>query len=150
MGILDSNIIYFQDENEPMLSPQLDDTYNGYQRVPNNSINVMNMSTMTPNMTSNMSTLTPTLTSQTPNNTMTVITESPRRQSSADVNTDTMNKDEVDNNTNNKSPVKEKIQKMRRSITEPLIQYFHDITMVSSQSNELEIIVNLGSGSSSI
>ena len=133
-----------------MLSPQLDDTYNGYQRVPNNSINVMNMSTMTPNMTSNMSTLTPTLTSQTPNNTMTVITESPRRQSSADVNTDTMNKDEVDNNTNNKSPVKEKIQKMRRSITEPLIQYFHDITMVSSQSNELEIIVNLGSGSSSI
>ena len=133
-----------------MLSPQLDDTYNGYQRVPNNSINVMNMSTMTPNMTSNMSTLTPYLTSQTPNNTMTVITESPRRQSSADVNTDTMNKDEVDNNTNNKSPVKEKIQKMRRSITEPLIQYFHDITMVSSQSNELEIIVNLGSGSSSI
>ena len=133
-----------------MLSPQLNDTYNGYQRVPNNSINVMNMSTMTPNMTSNMSTLTPTLTSQTPNNTMTVITESPRRQSSADVNTDTMNKDEVDNNTNNKSPVKEKIQKMRRSITEPLIQYFHDITMVSSQSNELEIIVNLGSGSSSI
>ena len=137
-----------------MLSPQLDDTYNGYQRVPNNSINVMNMSNITPNMTSNMtsnmSTLTPTLTSQTPNNTMTVITESPRRQSSADVNTDTMNKDEVDNNTNNKSPVKEKIQKMRRSITEPLIQYFHDITMVSSQSNELEIIVNLGSGSSSI
>ena len=133
-----------------MLSPQLDDTYNGYRRVPNNSINVMNMSNMTPNMTSNMSTLTPTLTSQTPNNTMTVITESPRRQSSADVNTDTMNKDEVDNNTNNKSPVKEKIQKMRRSITEPLIQYFHDITMVSSQSNELEIIVNLGSGSSSI
>ena len=137
-----------------MLSPQLDDTYNGYQRVPNNSINVMNMSNITPNMTSNMtsnmSTLTPTLTSQTPNNTMTVITESPRRQSSADVNTDTTNKDEVDNNTNNKSPVKEKIQKMRRSITEPLIQYFHDITMVSSQSNELEIIVNLGSGSSSI
>ena len=133
-----------------MLSPQLDDTYNGYQRVPNNSINVMNMSTMTPNMTSNMSTLTPTLTSQTPNNTMTVITESPRRQSSADENTDGTNNDEVDNNTNNKSPVKEKIQKMRRSITEPLIQYFHDITMVSSQSNELEIIVNLGSGSSSI
>ena len=132
-----------------MLSPQLDDTYNGYQRVPNNSINVMNMSTMTPNLTSNMSATTPTLTSQTPNNTMTVITESPRRQSSADVNTDGTNNDEVDNNTN-KSPVKEKIQKMRRSITEPLIQYFHDITMVSSQSNELEIIVNLGSGSSSI
>ena len=132
-----------------MLSPQLDDTYNGYQRVPNNSINVMNMSTMTPNMTSNLSTMTPTMTSQTPNNTMTVITESPRRQSSADVNTDGTNNDEVDNNTN-KSPVKEKIQKMRRSITEPLIQYFHDITMVSSQSNELEIIVNLGSGSSSI
>ena len=132
-----------------MLSPQLDDTYNGYQRVPNNSINVMNMSTMTPNMTSNMSATTPTLTSQTPNNTMTVITESPRRQSSDDVNTDGTNNDEVDNNTN-KSPVKEKIQKMRRSITEPLIQYFHDITMVSSQSNELEIIVNLGSGSSSI
>ena len=126
-----------------MLSPQLDDTYNGYQRVPNNSINVMNMSNMTPNMTSNMSTLTPTLTSQTPNNTMTVITESPRRQSSADVNTDITNNDEVDNNTNNKSPVKEKIQKMRRSITEPLIQYFHDITMVSSQNNELEIIDKL-------
>ena len=31
----------------------------------------------------------------------------------------------------NKSPVKEKLQKMRRSITEPLMQYFHDMTMVS-------------------
>ena len=30
----------------------------------------------------------------------------------------------------NKSPVKEKLQKMRRSITEPLMQYFHDMTMV--------------------
>ena len=30
----------------------------------------------------------------------------------------------------NKSPVKDKLQKMRRSITEPLLQYFHEMTMV--------------------
>ena len=38
---------------------------------------------------------------------------------------------------NNKSPVKEKLQKMRRSITEPLMQYFHDMTMVRNSSNFL-------------
>ena len=31
----------------------------------------------------------------------------------------------------NKSPVKDKFQKMRRSITEPLMQYFHEMHMVS-------------------
>ena len=30
----------------------------------------------------------------------------------------------------NKSPVKDKLQKMRRSITEPLMQYFHDMSLV--------------------
>lgn len=40
----------------------------------------------------------------------------------------------------NKSPVKEKLQKMRRSITEPLMQYFHDMTMTSPELEEPDIL----------
>ena len=66
-----------------------------------------------------------------PNNTMTAIQEAKepivviRRQTapaSAPANLE---------NVGNKSPVKERLQRMRRSITEPLFQYFHDITLVS-------------------
>merc|ERR1712013_795666 len=40
----------------------------------------------------------------------------------------------------NKSPVKEKLQKMRRSITEPLMQYFHDMTMTSPDTEEPDVL----------
>ena len=66
-----------------------------------------------------------------PNNTMTAIQETKepvvvvRRQTapaSAPANLE---------NVGSKSPVKQRLQRMRRSITEPLFQYFHDITLVS-------------------
>ena len=103
-----------QDANVTTTAPALDDTDLGYQRVPNNSI--MDTSAA----------LTPTISTQTPNNTLIL-----RRQTSVineTVEDDTT--EEVSENKN-KSPVKDKLQKMRRSITEPLIQYFHDITLVS-------------------
>ena len=105
-----------------MDSPRLDDTYGGYQRVPNNSVNL------------ETSRLTPSLTPNCPNNTMTAIQETRepvvvvRRQTapaSAPANLE---------NIGSKSPVKERLQRMRRSITEPLLQYFHDITLVRSSS----------------
>jgi hypothetical protein len=33
--------------------------------------------------------------------------------------------------TGNLSPIREHLQKFRRSVTEPLFQYFHDLHMVS-------------------
>ena len=99
-------------------SPQtgLDDTEDGYQIVPNNSM--MDQSNLTPT----------TATSHTPNNTLVASQERPAapvilRQRSVDME---------NNNDKTVSPVKDKLQKMRRSITEPLLQYFHDITLVSS------------------
>lgn len=79
-----------------------------------------------------MSSLTPSMTPNCPNNTMTAIQETKepvvvRRQTapaSAPANLE---------NVGSKSPVKERLQRMRRSITEPLFQYFHDITLVSSR-----------------
>ena len=95
-------------------SPRLDDTEDGYQIVPNNSM-------------MEQSSLTPTATSNTPNNTLITSQERPAppvilRQRSVDME---------NNNEKVVSPVKEKLQKMRRSITEPLMQYFHDIALVS-------------------
>ena len=99
-------------------SPQagLDDTEDGYQIVPNNSM--MDQSNLTPT----------TATSHTPNNTLVASQERPAapvilRQRSVDME---------NNNDKIVSPVKDKLQKMRRSITEPLMQYFHDITLVST------------------
>jgi len=40
----------------------------------------------------------------------------------------------------NKSPVKDKFQKMRRSITEPLMQYFHEMHMTSPELEEPDIL----------
>ena len=42
---------------------------------------------------------------------------------------------QISSEDQNKSPVKDKLQKMRRSITEPLMQYFHEMTMVRNFSN---------------
>lgn len=39
-----------------------------------------------------------------------------------------------------KSPVKGRLQKMRRSITEPLMQYFHDIQMTSPDTEEPDVL----------
>jgi len=39
-----------------------------------------------------------------------------------------------------KSPVKERLQKMRRSITEPLMQYFHDMHMTSPDTEEPDVL----------
>ena len=94
----------------------LDDTEDGYQIVPNNSM--MDQSNLTPT----------TATSHTPNNTLVSSQERPAapvilRQRSVDME---------NNNDKIVSPVKDKLQKMRRSITEPLMQYFHDITLVST------------------
>ena len=104
-------------------SPQtgLDDTEDGYQIVPNNSM-------------MDQSHLTPTATSHTPNNTLVASQERPAapvilRQRSVDL--------ENNNDKPSVSPVKEKLQKMRRSITEPLMQYFHDITLVSPHVSKL-------------
>ena len=115
-----------QNENEQVDGPRLDETYGGYQRVPNNSVNL------------ETSSLTPTLTPHCPNNTMTAIPEAQeetqeqvtvvRRQTSVPAPASAPANLE---NIGSKSPVKEKLQRMRRSITEPLIQYFHDITLVS-------------------
>ena len=71
--------------------------------------------------------------SQTPNNSMAQVTQ---LEITEDVN---ITNENIDNNNDSgyktKSPVavKDKFQKMRRSITEPLIQYFHDITLNSEQ-----------------
>ena len=102
----------FSNNKENVPGAHLDDTEDGYQRVPNNSM--MDQSNMTPTMTSH-----------TPNNTLVTSQERPvlvSRQRSEEVE---------NNNDKTKSPVKDKLQKMRRSITEPLMQYFHDITLVS-------------------
>ena len=121
-----------QNENEQVDGPRLDETYGGYQRVPNNSVNL------------ETSSLTPTLTPHCPNNSMTAIPEAQeaqeaqketqeqvtvvRRQTSVPAPASAPANLE---NIGSMSPVKEKLQRMRRSITEPLIQYFHDITLVS-------------------
>ena len=39
-----------------------------------------------------------------------------------------------------KSPVKERLQRMRRSITEPLMQYFHDMHMTSPDTEEPDVL----------
>ena len=104
-------------------SPQvgMDDTEDGYQIVPNNSM-------------MDQSNLTPTTSSVTPNNTLVASQERPTppvilRQRSVDLE---------NNNDKIVSPVKDKLQKMRRSITEPLMQYFHDITLVSETKLSLD------------
>ena len=93
----------------------LDDTEDGYQVVPNNSM-------------MDQSGLTPTATSATPNNTLVASQE----RSAPPVILRQRSVDMENNNEKVVSPVKEKLQKMRRSITEPLLQYFHDITLVST------------------
>ena len=100
--------------------PGLDDTEDGYQIVPNNSM-------------MEQSVLSPATTSSTPNNTLVASQERPAppvilRQRSVDLE---------NNNDKVVSPVKDKLQKMRRSITEPLLQYFHDITLVSHDVSKL-------------
>ena len=103
-----------QEQDANVTTTALDDTDLGYQRVPNNSI--MDTSAA----------LTPTIPTQTPNNTLIL-----RRQTSVINETVEDDTTEEASENKNKSPVKDKLQKMRRSITEPLIQYFHDITLVS-------------------
>ena len=128
-----------QNENEQVDGPRLDETYGGYQRVPNNSVNL------------ETSSLTPTLTPHCPNNTMTAIPEAQEAQEAQKETQEAQEKTREQvtvvrrqtsvpapasapanlENIGSKSPVKETLQRIRRSITEPLIQYFHDITLVS-------------------
>lgn len=51
-----------------------------------------------------------------------------KRTSTPDLN---RNPSRYKNSANNLSPIREKLMQFRRSITEPLLQYFHEVHMVS-------------------
>ena len=52
-----------------------------------------------------------------------------KRTSTPDLN---RNPSGYKNSANNLSPIREKLMQFRRSITEPLLQYFHEVHMVSN------------------
>lgn len=116
---------------------ELDDTDAGYHVVPNNSMAVETLDTSTM--------LSPSLSC--PNNTMVMTNNETMRRENSVTSVKTLTREEsvktlvrqTSDNTDSKSPVKEKLDKMRRSITEPLIQYFHDITLVSSTRFDINI-----------